>query len=148
MDRRGRLSFSRGCISRYAVHRVYVGKVLNARISAGPRICWNTIAEHLPGRSNKSCRKRWIHSLDPSLRKGPWRSTFLVIVLMAVQADGQHLKTHSSLRLYEGMVVAGIKSQSCYQVEPTINVPSDGGRNSTHQSVSPYFRSHYRLVFN
>ena len=37
---------------------------------AGSRRCWNTIAQSLPGRTNKSCRKRWIHSLDPSLRKG------------------------------------------------------------------------------
>ncbi|KAJ1927907.1 hypothetical protein FBU59_007175 [Linderina macrospora] len=26
----------------------------------------------VPGRTNKSCRKRWFHSLDPSLHKGPW----------------------------------------------------------------------------
>jgi hypothetical protein len=42
---------------------------------AGPRRCWNTISQCLPGRTNKSCRKRWIHSLDPSLRKGMFTST-------------------------------------------------------------------------
>ncbi|KAJ2847175.1 hypothetical protein GGI22_006052, partial [Coemansia erecta] len=33
---------------------------------------WPRIAMLVPGRTNKSCRKRWFHSLDPSLHKGPW----------------------------------------------------------------------------
>ncbi|CAG8442901.1 9277_t:CDS:2 [Ambispora leptoticha] len=33
---------------------------------------WSKIAACVPNRSNKNCRKRWFHSLDPSLRKGPW----------------------------------------------------------------------------
>jgi hypothetical protein len=32
-----------------------------------------------------SCRKWWIHSLDPSLRNGPWRLTFLVTILTACE---------------------------------------------------------------
>ncbi|KAJ2069970.1 hypothetical protein GGI08_000058 [Coemansia sp. S2] len=35
---------------------------------------WPRIAMLVPGRTNKSCRKRWFHSLDPSLHKGPWTS--------------------------------------------------------------------------
>ncbi|KAI9272037.1 hypothetical protein BY458DRAFT_455724 [Sporodiniella umbellata] len=33
---------------------------------------WSKIAICVPGRTNKNCRKRWFHSLDPSLRKGAW----------------------------------------------------------------------------
>ncbi|KAI7827734.1 hypothetical protein BX661DRAFT_170969 [Kickxella alabastrina] len=33
---------------------------------------WPRIAMLVPGRTNKSCRKRWFHSLDPTLHKGPW----------------------------------------------------------------------------
>ncbi|CAG8433753.1 11078_t:CDS:2 [Ambispora gerdemannii] len=33
---------------------------------------WSKIAACVPNRTNKNCRKRWFHSLDPSLRKGPW----------------------------------------------------------------------------
>ena len=55
----------------------------------GRSICWRSVAAALPGRNNKSCRKRyylsplqvslsitpvaysrWIHSLNPDLRKG------------------------------------------------------------------------------
>lgn len=57
-------------------------------------------------------------------------------MLIPVQADGQHPKTHFLLQLYEGTVVIGIKLQSCYQVEPTISVPKDGERNWTLRSVS------------
>ncbi|KAI4319664.1 hypothetical protein MLD38_033241 [Melastoma candidum] len=30
---------------------------------------WNLIAEHLPGRSGKSCRLRWFNQLDPRINK-------------------------------------------------------------------------------
>ncbi|KAJ8769112.1 hypothetical protein K2173_000887 [Erythroxylum novogranatense] len=30
---------------------------------------WNFIAEHLPGRSGKSCRLRWYNQLDPNINK-------------------------------------------------------------------------------
>lgn len=55
----------------------------------GRSVCWRSVAAALPGRNNKSCRKRclpsllrillslnldphsrWIHSLNPGLRKG------------------------------------------------------------------------------
>ena len=77
------------------IFRADLGCLFNTRIPAGSRICWNTIAERLQGRSNKSCRKRWIHSLDPSLRKGSTTSQLppFAIVLITSQADGQPLKT-------------------------------------------------------
>lgn len=38
-------------------------------ITGGPVAAWSQVSACLPGRNNKSCRKRWIHSLDPTLRK-------------------------------------------------------------------------------
>ncbi|KAF9888979.1 hypothetical protein FE257_008149 [Aspergillus nanangensis] len=35
-------------------------------------INWLEVASHLSGRSNKDCRKRWVYSLAPSIRKGSW----------------------------------------------------------------------------
>ncbi|RSL48783.1 hypothetical protein CEP53_009423 [Fusarium sp. AF-6] len=40
--------------------------------SRGPEGRWKDIATGLQGRTAKDCRKRWFHSLDPSLRKGRW----------------------------------------------------------------------------
>jgi len=33
---------------------------------------WNTIAENLPGRSNKQCRERWFNHLSPDIKKTSW----------------------------------------------------------------------------
>jgi hypothetical protein len=56
-------------------------------VPGGSKICWKHVAKSMSGtlnryfyfscvdgrgvgRDNKACRKRWIHSLDPKLRKG------------------------------------------------------------------------------
>ncbi|KAJ8083689.1 hypothetical protein PM082_002455 [Marasmius tenuissimus] len=33
---------------------------------------WKAVATQVPGRNNKSCRKRWLHSLSPTIKKTPW----------------------------------------------------------------------------
>ncbi|KAH7104201.1 hypothetical protein BKA62DRAFT_693851 [Auriculariales sp. MPI-PUGE-AT-0066] len=33
---------------------------------------WRKISEALPGRTNKACRKRWLHSLSPNVKKSLW----------------------------------------------------------------------------
>uniref|UniRef100_A0A0W0F5S4 Uncharacterized protein n=1 Tax=Moniliophthora roreri TaxID=221103 RepID=A0A0W0F5S4_MONRR len=33
---------------------------------------WKAVASEIPGRTNKACRKRWLHSLSPSIKKTPW----------------------------------------------------------------------------
>ncbi|OCH88612.1 hypothetical protein OBBRIDRAFT_72190 [Obba rivulosa] len=33
---------------------------------------WKTVALSVPGRTNKACRKRWLHSLSPSIKKTAW----------------------------------------------------------------------------
>ncbi|BEJ17413.1 hypothetical protein CspHIS471_0608140 [Cutaneotrichosporon sp. HIS471] len=38
----------------------------------GPGSQWSKISVGLSGRTNKDCRKRWFHSLDPRVRKGRW----------------------------------------------------------------------------
>ncbi|CAN6649355.1 hypothetical protein TRVA0_023S01970 [Trichomonascus vanleenenianus] len=33
---------------------------------------WDKISAHFDNRTNKDCRKRWFHSLDPKLKRGRW----------------------------------------------------------------------------
>lgn len=33
---------------------------------------WDKISSHFDNRTNKDCRKRWFHSLDPKLKRGRW----------------------------------------------------------------------------
>lgn len=47
-------------------------KSLVARHGTARGAHWRVVAQSLPGRTSKDCRKRWYHSLDPSLRKGRW----------------------------------------------------------------------------
>ncbi|KDQ54282.1 hypothetical protein JAAARDRAFT_96844, partial [Jaapia argillacea MUCL 33604] len=42
----------------------------------------------ISGRTNKSCRKRWIHSLDPSLHKGRWSAAEDTKLIKAVHQHG------------------------------------------------------------
>ncbi|KAK4212143.1 Homeodomain-like protein [Rhypophila decipiens] len=35
-------------------------------------IDWQEVATHLKGRTNKDCRKRWVHALRIEVTKGPW----------------------------------------------------------------------------
>ncbi|KAL4940160.1 Homeodomain-like protein [Aspergillus oleicola] len=36
------------------------------------KVNWNDIAQHIPGRSNKDCRKRYFNRFTDGLRKGSW----------------------------------------------------------------------------
>ncbi|KAF9780841.1 Homeodomain-like protein, partial [Thelephora terrestris] len=56
----------------------------------GRSICWRSVAAALPGRNNKSCRKRWIHSLNPGLRKGRWTPAEDLSLTEAVKVHGKH----------------------------------------------------------
>ncbi|KAM0751216.1 hypothetical protein T439DRAFT_347776 [Meredithblackwellia eburnea MCA 4105] len=38
----------------------------------GKNSAWTTISSLVGGRTNKDCRKRWFHSLDPAVKKGTW----------------------------------------------------------------------------
>ncbi|EJD55064.1 hypothetical protein AURDEDRAFT_109532 [Auricularia subglabra TFB-10046 SS5] len=38
----------------------------------GTKDQWRRIAEAIPGRTNKACRKRWLHSLSPDVKKTLW----------------------------------------------------------------------------
>ncbi|KAH7927401.1 hypothetical protein BV22DRAFT_284883 [Leucogyrophana mollusca] len=33
---------------------------------------WKAVATCVPGRTNKACRKRWLHSLSPNIKKSAW----------------------------------------------------------------------------
>ena len=51
----------------------YAGRKLLLRCPVGSPVPCTRFTHSFacpPGRNNKSCRKRWLHSLDPNLRKG------------------------------------------------------------------------------
>ncbi|KAA1473425.1 hypothetical protein DENSPDRAFT_274332 [Dentipellis sp. KUC8613] len=59
-----------------------------AAAKSGKKSNWKEVSRLLPGRSNKSCRKRWVHSLNPALRRGRWTAAEDALLLSAIEAHG------------------------------------------------------------
>ena len=57
---------------------------------------WCRIAEHLPGRTNKDCRKRWHNSVAGGLKKGQWSKSEDLQLARGVQRFGQRY-THDPI---------------------------------------------------
>lgn len=73
-------------ISSYSTH---LASLIRLHVTAtGEKINWIKIAELIEGRSNKACRKRWIHSLNPTLRKGRWTLQEDELLLRAIRKHG------------------------------------------------------------
>ncbi|KAI0032500.1 hypothetical protein K488DRAFT_85800 [Vararia minispora EC-137] len=46
--------------------------LIQAVTSCSGDIDWKEIAKYVPDRTNKACRKRWLHSLCPTVKKSAW----------------------------------------------------------------------------
>ncbi|KAJ3787672.1 hypothetical protein GGU11DRAFT_746128 [Lentinula aff. detonsa] len=44
----------------------------DAVVKHGTQDNWQAVASEVSGRDNKACRKRWLHSLSPTVKKSPW----------------------------------------------------------------------------
>ncbi|TCD61575.1 hypothetical protein EIP91_008230 [Steccherinum ochraceum] len=49
---------------------------------------WKLVAASVPGRTNKACRKRWLHSLSPSIKKTAWTQEEDKILVDLFQSHG------------------------------------------------------------
>ncbi|OJJ46808.1 hypothetical protein ASPZODRAFT_66795, partial [Penicilliopsis zonata CBS 506.65] len=82
---------------------------------------WQEISKLLPGRTNKDCRKRWFHSLDPALRKGRWTKEEDELLLAAHQRLGPAWKDIA-------LLIKGRKDDQCAKRYNEILNPSAKNR--------------------
>ncbi|KAF2732136.1 transcription factor, Myb superfamily [Polyplosphaeria fusca] len=62
---------------------------VEAQLIEGEVKDWCRIANAIPGRSNKDCRKRWKNALEGGLRKGQWSKSEDTQLARGVQRHGQ-----------------------------------------------------------
>lgn len=58
-------------------------------VSEGRVRDWRSIADKIPGRTNKDCRKRWHNVLSGGLNKGYWTEEEDKLLTHAVQIHGE-----------------------------------------------------------
>ncbi|KAM7205886.1 hypothetical protein V8F33_000716 [Rhypophila sp. PSN 637] len=60
------------CNGTFSSHLFLAGLRLTTLFTDSGSIDWQEVATHLNGRTNKDCRKRWVHALRIEVTKGPW----------------------------------------------------------------------------
>ena len=65
--------------------------ILTCYIIADGKVNWCAIAQQLPGRSNKDCRKRWHNAITEGLTKGQWTKEEDDMLIKGVEEFGQKL---------------------------------------------------------
>jgi hypothetical protein len=152
----GHLRKTESCwlLSRNVSPRCALADLPAHRTSGGPIIIWSQVSACLPGRNNKACRKRWIHSLDPTLRKGGGRdhklecgSTVTHTIVRAMDRgrgcnshvgyrDAWHALVPRQAQSSSHMLTdidCNVQSLNFYRGGPTINAQSAGEKILTLQ---------------
>lgn len=75
-------------------------------MASGKEINWHEIATHISGRNNKDCRKRWIYTLNPSVRKGPWSEEEDTLLFKGIQLHGFRLVHYTQFNILGGVELA------------------------------------------
>lgn len=57
---------------------------------------WRHIAEHLPGRTARQCRERWVNYLSPNVSRDPWKKDEDDLIVKLVSEHGQQWSKISS----------------------------------------------------
>lgn len=84
---------------------------------------WERIAVHLPNRSARQCRERWISYLSPNITNGPWSTSEDQLLLQLVQQYGT--KWTEISRYFINRSDANIKNRYYSHLKPKPKTSSD-----------------------
>ncbi|KAJ3815652.1 hypothetical protein F5876DRAFT_71855 [Lentinula aff. lateritia] len=79
---------------------------------------WQAVASEVPGRDNKACRKRWLHSLSPTVKKSPWTVDEDYLLLSLLSAHGP--KWSIIARQIEGRTDDACSKRYSEALDPTL----------------------------
>jgi hypothetical protein len=54
----------------------------------GDSVVWHEVASNFTDRNNKDCRKRWVYTLAPSIKKGAWDDAEDSLLLRGIKEHG------------------------------------------------------------
>lgn len=71
-------------------------QIIIEQVNKNGQKCWRHIAEHLPGRTARQCRERWVNYLSPNVSRDPWNKHEDDLLVRLVSEYGQQWSRISS----------------------------------------------------
>ncbi|EAX97211.1 Myb-like DNA-binding domain containing protein [Trichomonas vaginalis G3] len=82
-------------------------RILMKQIKETGPLMWDQIARHIPGRSGKQCKERWITVLDPNINRQDW----------SAEEDSRLLKFHKMYGNKWATISSHMKGRSSISVK-------------------------------
>ena len=97
---------------------------------------WIAVAEHLPGRTARQCRDRWVNYLSPSNKNGPWTTEEDQLLTEKYIEHGPQWTTIS--KFFDGRSENNVKNRWYTYVKNRFQqTPSSKIHSSTPQPLKP-----------
>lgn len=108
---------------------------------------WANIAKHVPGRTPRQCRDRWMNYLKPNLKFDPWTKEEDALLASLVNSQGTHWAKMVSH--FPGRSTNAIKNRWNWLIKDRINpILQSISKNSACTSKEQHFKSSSKPSLN
>lgn len=98
--------------------------------------CWNSIAQHVPGKTPKQCRDRWTNYLQPFLKFEPWTNQEDQLLVSLVNDKGTHWTKMKSY--FPNRSTNSIKNRWYWLIKNQVKVIPASKLNNHFSNQIPY----------